>query len=390
MNKNSAERVTALARRAAQSDVAAVVVGPGADLSYLLGRSIGSHERLTCLVVPAQGSPWLLVPALERPGWEPVLTHAAAAVGLSGGQSPGAELAAVSWLDGTDPYRMLADRLPPGVWALDEHLPFGHAHRISDAGEPAGVVLAGNLLAGLRMRKTPDEVLELASIGAAIDRVHRDMGRWLRAGRTEHEVAADIAAAMLADGHTRADFVIVGSGPNGASPHHEASHRVIEPGDVVVVDIGGPNEAGYFSDCTRTYRVAGADPDRDAARVHHLVQAAQQAAVDAVTPGVSAESIDAAARAVIVDAGYGEYFITRTGHGIGLEVHEEPYVVGGNTQTLEPGMAFSVEPGIYLPGRFGVRIEDIVVVGEERALPMNDAPRGLQEVGLAQVGGAGA
>ncbi len=371
----SAGRVAALADRAAQAGVAAVLIGPGADLAYLLGHSIGSHERLTCLVVPAAEPSWLLVPALERPGWEPLLAGASAAGPGVGG------LTAVSWLDGADPHAMLADRLPPGVWAVDDHLPYGHARRICDAGSPGGVVLAGGLLADLRMRKSPAEVLELASIGAAIDRVHRDMGRWLRAGRTEHEVAADIAAAMLADGHTRADFVIVGSGPNGASPHHEASHRIIEPGDVVVVDIGGPGEAGYFSDCTRTYRVAGRDPDPDASRVHALVEAAQRAGVAAVTPGVSAESIDAAARSVIADAGYGEYFITRTGHGIGLEVHEEPYLVAGNRQLLEPGMAFSIEPGIYLPGRFGVRIEDIVVVGENGARLMNDAPRALHVVG---------
>ena len=368
-------RLAELARLAGSADIAAVLVGPGADLAYLLGHSIGSHERLSCLVVPAVGPSWLLVPALERPGWEPIL-----AAGKTAG-SPASRLTAVTWLDGSDPYRLLTDRLPAGVWALDDHLPYGHARRICEAGSPGGVVLAGALLAELRMRKGPAEVLELASIGAAIDRVHRDMGRWLRAGRTEHEVAADIAAAMIADGHTRADFVIVGSGPNGASPHHEASHRVIEEGDVVVVDIGGPGEAGYFSDCTRTYLVAGGVPDPDAVRVHALVEAAQRAAVAAVAPGVSAESIDAVARTVIADGGYGDYFITRTGHGIGLQVHEEPYLVAGNRQLLDSGMAFSIEPGIYLPGRFGVRIEDIVVVGDDGPRLMNDAPRALQVVG---------
>ncbi len=214
------------------------------------------------------------------------------------------------------------------------------------------------------------------------------IGEWLVAGRTENDVAADIAAAIVAEGHARADFVIVGSGPNGASPHHEAGDRVIQPGDVVVIDIGGPMPSGYFSDCTRTYLVGsggaggggGAVPDR-VREVYETVRRAQRAGVAAVRPGATAESVDAAARSVIESAGYGEYFITRTGHGIGLEVHEHPYMVAGNAIPLEPGMAFSVEPGIYLPGEFGVRIEDVVVVGEDGPLLMNNAPTELTTVG---------
>ena len=193
-------------------------------------------------------------------------------------------------------------------------------------------------------------------------------------------MAADIAAAIVAEGHERPDFVIVGSGPNGASPHHEASDRVIEPGDVVVVDIGGPMPSGYFSDCTRTYLVAGGAVPPRVREVYDVVRRAQAAGVAAVRPGVTAESIDAASRTVIEEAGFGEFFITRTGHGIGLEVHEHPYMVSGNTITREEGMAFSVEPGIYLPGEFGVRIEDIVVVGEVRARLMNSAPTELTVV----------
>ncbi len=232
------------------------------------------------------------------------------------------------------------------------------------------------------MRKDGVEIDGLAEAGAAIDRVHRRIGEWLIAGRTEIDVAADIAAAIVAEGHARPDFVIVGSASNGASPHHEASERVIGPGDVVVVDIGGPMPSGYFSDCTRTYLVngGGAVPDR-VREVYEVVRRAQGAGVDAARPGATAESVDAAARSVIESAGYGEYFITRTGHGIGLEVHEHPYMVAGNTVRLEPGMAFSVEPGIYLPGEFGVRIEDIVVVGEDGPVLMNHAPTELITVG---------
>jgi Xaa-Pro dipeptidase len=234
------------------------------------------------------------------------------------------------------------------------------------------------------MRKGPAEVAALAAAGAAIDRVQRRIGEWLRPGRTENEVAADIGRAIVDEGHARPDFVIVGSGPNGASPHHEASDRVIEAGDVVVIDIGGPMPSGYFSDCTRTYVVApesGAPVAPKVREVYEIVRQAQAAGVAAVRPGVTAESIDAASRSVIEQAGYGEYFITRTGHGIGLEVHEHPYMVAGNGTLLEPGMAFSVEPGIYLPGAFGVRIEDIVVVGDDGPTLMNTAPTELTIVG---------
>ena len=359
------DRRSRLAAAARAAGVDAVLVSPGADLQYLTGVSVGSHERLSCLVVLAKGDAFLLVPTLERPGWTAL-----------------DEVLPIStWSDGADPHTLLAGRLGAArVVAVDEDMPVGHAWRLRDALPGHNLRLAGDVLAGLRMCKSPDEITELEAVGAAIDRVHRDIPRWLHPGRTEHEVAADITAAMVADGHARADFVIVGSGPNGASPHHEASDRIVQPGDLVVVDIGGPNHAGYYSDCTRTYQVAGpADPE--AAQVYEIVRQAQQAGVDAVRPGATAAAIDAAARGVIADAGYGEFFITRTGHGIGLQVHEHPYLVAGNDLELRPGMAFSVEPGIYLPGRFGVRIEDIVVVGDEGPILVNNASRQLTQVG---------
>ena len=198
-------------------------------------------------------------------------------------------------------------------------------------------------------------------------------------GRTEAEVGADIAAAIVEEGHERADFVIVGSGPNGSSPHHDVSDRVIEPGDVVVVDIGGPIASGYNSDSTRTYSV-GEPREADVLETYAVLQEAQQAAVDAVRPGVSAESIDRAAREVIVAAGFGDLFIHRTGHGIGLDVHEEPYIVSGNELILEPGTAFSVEPGIYQEGRWGARIEDIVVVTDTGVESFNRRPHTLTVV----------
>jgi len=372
------DRLERLAAQAVVFGADVILISPGPDLEYFIGHSVASHERLTCLVVPASGEasplvPTLLVPTLERLGWTgtPV-------------ESMPVEIS--TWTDGEDPYRALADLLPADarVLAVDYHMPAVHALNAQGTVPGSELTLAGEAIAELRMRKGAAEVDALAAAGAAIDRVQRRIGEWLRPGRTENEVAADIAKAIVDEGHARPDFVIVGSGPNGASPHHEASDRVIAAGDVVVIDIGGPMPSGYFSDCTRTYVLAPESGESVAPKVrevYEIVRQAQAAGVAAVRPGVSAESIDAASRAVIERAGYGEYFITRTGHGIGLEVHEHPYMVAGNGTLLEPGMAFSVEPGIYLPGAFGVRIEDIVVVGDDGPTLMNTAPTELTIVG---------
>lgn len=356
-------RRTRLRDAAGAAGLDAVVLSPGPDTLYYLGRDQGSHERLTALVVRPDAHPVIVVPTLERPGW-------AAAPGASG-------LELRTWDDGTDPYALVAGALPRRArLAVDDHLPAMHVLGLQHAVEPASLTLAGALTAAQRCRKDTAEAAALASAGAANDRVQARIGEWLRPGRTEAEVAADIAAALVAEGHARPDFVIVGSGPNGASPHHTASGRVLEAGDPVVIDIGGPAASGYNSDSTRTYCL-GTPRDPEFERVHDVVRRAQEAGVRAAVAGATCESVDAAARAVIADAGYGEFFVTRTGHGIGLEVHEHPYLVRGNAAPLAPGMAFSVEPGVYLPGRFGVRIEDIVIVGDDGApRRLNDSPRG--------------
>ncbi|AZI57921.1 aminopeptidase P family protein [Nakamurella antarctica] len=362
-------RLTTLARLLAAAGADVALISPGADLEYLIGHSVASHERLSCLIVPAAGPAQLFLPTLERLGW-------------AGTSAEQLDLAITTWTDGVNPYGALMALLPqqPAVIAVGDHMPALHALNLRAAAGGSELVLAGPMIAELRMRKDHTEVAALSEAGAAIDRVHRRIGEWLRPGRTENQVAADIAAAIVAEGHDRPDFVIVGSGPNGASPHHDASDRVVQPGDAVVIDIGGPMTTGYFSDCTRTYQVAG-DPDPDFAAVYEIVKQAQAAGVAAARVGVTAESIDEASRSVIEKAGYGEFFITRTGHGIGLEVHEEPYMVAGNKRELEVGMAFSIEPGIYLPGRFGVRIEDIVVITENGVQLMNNCPTALTVVG---------
>jgi Xaa-Pro aminopeptidase len=357
------------ARQAAgTAGVDALLISPGSDLRYLLGVGGSSYERLTCLVVPADGSPTLVVPKLERPGYAHVPTDDLG-------------VAIATWVDGDDPYELAHRALSgrPRRIAVADTMPALHVLGLRAGAPDAEQVLAGPVLRELRMRKDNAELAALRRAGEAIDRVHARMGEWLRAGRTEAEVGADIAAAIVAEGHDEAAFVVVGSGPNGASPHHDVSDRVIEQGDVVVVDIGGPVTEGYYSDSTRTY-VLGAPSEPDVLATYQVLQRAQQAAVDIVRPGVTAQTVDDTARRIITDAGFGDYFIHRTGHGIGLDVHEEPYILAGNTLPLEPGMTFSVEPGIYLPGRWGARIEDIVVVTDHGVASLNNQSHDLVQL----------
>jgi Xaa-Pro aminopeptidase len=285
-------------------------------------------------------------------------------------------LAVRDWVDGDDPYRVVADALggAPAATAVTDSMPALHLLPLADV---LGVVpvLATDVLRRLRMIKDAAEIDSLRKAGAAIDRVHARVPEFLVSGRTEADVAADIAEAIVAEGHSEVAFIIVGSGPHGADPHHECSDRELREGDIVVVDIGGPYEPGYNSDSTRTYSIG--EPDPEVARRYAVLQRAQQAAVEAVRPGVTAEQIDAVARDVLAAEGLADAFVHRTGHGIGLSVHEEPYIVAGNDLPLEAGMAFSVEPGIYFPGQWGARIEDIVVVTADGALPVNNRPHEL-------------
>ena len=347
-----------LAEVMAAGDVPALVVGPGADMRYLCGHAAHPDPRPTLLVVRADGGHGLVVPRLEAANAAvasvPVVTY-------EEDQDPLDGVAAL--LDGAD---------TDARWGVGDQLWATVLLRLQDRLPGVRWTAAGPLTAAVRMRKSAEEVDRLRTAGAAIDAVHAQLPAMLVAGRTEAAVAEDIGAAMRAQGHEEVAFAIVGSGPNGAAPHHEVSDRRLQAGDAVVVDIGGP-VAGWYSDCTRNY-VLGQAPEgyQDA---HDALQRAQQAAVDAVRPGVRASDVDAAAREVLTAAGYGEAFIHRTGHGIGLEVHEAPSIVAGNDLVLEEGMTFSIEPGIYLEGRFGMRIEDIVAVTADGVERLNHAPR---------------
>ena len=368
----SIDRVHAARAVADELDIDVVVVTPGSDLRYLCGYAAHAMERLTALAVPRRGEPLLVVPRLEAPM---VAASPAGALGL--------EL--LAWDETDDPFAQLAAAVTARLGSAPTRVAVGnrtwaeHALGIARALPGSALELAAPVVDRLRMVKTPAEVEELALAGAAIDRVHARMGEWLRVGRTEAEVGADVGAAILAEGHVAVDFTIIGSGPNGASPHHELSDRVVQAGDLVVVDIGGETATGYRSDCTRSYVVGGSAP-ADVLEWYAVLEQAQESATAAVRPGVTCEQIDAVARQVITDAGWGEHFIHRTGHGIGLDTHEAPYVVAGNDLPLEPGMAFSVEPGIYLAGRCGARIEDIVVCTDDGVRNLNGGTRELVEL----------
>jgi len=371
--KRFAARLAGASRATADAGLDALLIGVGADLRYLVGYNAHESERLTMLVVPADGPPTIVVPLLEKP---------AAAAGSR------VDLRIETWVETDDPAAIVAElvRGAPAssarvgvsdrLWALQ-------LLRLQRALPGVEFVSATPVLRTLRMVKDPDEVALLRLAAEAADRVVDQIAAGRLVGRTEADVAREVRDRLIAEGHDSAEFAIVASGPNSASPHHEASERVIRAGEPIVLDIGGML-GGYASDTTRTLWVTGGDdaagPDEAYRHLFSVLRSAQEVGTRAVRPGVACEDIDRAARDVIAGEGYGEAFIHRTGHGIGLEGHEEPYLVSGNADPLAEGMAFSIEPGIYLGGRYGARIEDIVVCGSDGPIPLNTSDRNLRIV----------
>jgi Xaa-Pro aminopeptidase len=361
------DRITRARARMEELGVDVLLLSVGADLPYLTGYTAMPLERLTMLVLPRAGEATLVVPALEAPRveerpeaftirpWAETEDPVAIVAGLAGSAGAGAARAAIG------------DR----TWAtfvlgLQQALP------------QTTFLPASRVTSPLRAVKDDAEVDALRAAAGVVDAVALAMRERPFAGRTEADISRELVDRMLEGGHDRANFAIVASGPNAASPHHEPGDRVVEPGDAIVCDFGG-TMAGYCSDITRTFVVG--QPAGELADLYEVLFRAQEEAVRTARVGVSCEAVDAAARTVIAAAGYGDYFIHRTGHGIGLEEHEDPYLVSGNATPLAPGHAFSVEPGIYLPGRCGARIEDIVVATEHGPVRLNEAPRDLAVVG---------
>jgi Xaa-Pro aminopeptidase len=358
-------RMERAARQASDAGLTGLLVTPGPDLTYLTGYApIAVTERITMLVLPADGAPAMIVPSLERPGAE---------------AAPAAEALTLSdWHDGADLYAATAALLDRrGRYAISDAAWAMHVLGLQAALPDSRYAAMTDALPMLRAVKSDAEVERLAAAGAAVDATFEAIVEARFGGRREREIAADLAALLREHGHSQVDFTVVGSGPNGANPHHDVSDRVVEDGDMVVLDFGGLVD-GYGSDITRTVHVG--EPTAEEREVHDVVRHAQQAGYEAVRPGVACQEVDRAARKVIDDAGYGEHFIHRVGHGIGLSTHEPPYMVEGEVHPIEPGMCFSIEPGIYLRGRFGVRIEDIVVATEDAGRRLNTTSRDVRLV----------
>jgi Xaa-Pro aminopeptidase len=372
------ERLSRAQAATAEAGVAALLVGVGADLRWLIGYEAMPLERLTMLVLPSSGRATLVVPRLEVSAARTAAGVAADAVDL------------VSWEETEDPVDLVARQagVDPAARAgarilLSDRLAAAFVLRIQRRLPAATYGLASEVVSPIRAIKDEDEIRLLRAAAHAADRVVAAISGGRIVGRSEQDVANEVRQRLLDEGHTEAAFQIVASGPNSASPHHEASDRVVQAGEPIVLDIGGRIE-GYGSDITRTIWVTGGEdargPDDTYRALFATLERAQADATRAAVAGASAESVDAVARSIIGDAGHGDAFIHRTGHGIGLEGHEDPYLVAGNGELLRQGHAFSIEPGIYYEGRYGARIEDIVVCGADGPDVLNRAPRELAVV----------
>lgn len=354
-------RVLGLQAEMHEVGVDVTILSVGADLPYFIGHEATPSERLTVLVVPRSGDPTLVVPQLEAPG------------------IPEGQFDVCAWNELDDPVQLAADMVTrPNRVAVGDHMWSVFLTRFQKVWPNIEWKPASELTSRLRLIKDRDEIHLLRQAASAVDRVMERIPSDVRfGGRSEIAVARDLAELTVEEGHDRAEFTIVASGPNAASPHHHPGTRVLVEGDVVVCDFGG-RLGGYFSDSTRTFAVG--PPSARAGEAHALVSAANQIGRETARPGLSCQEVDRVVREVIVEAGYGRFFIHRTGHGIGLEVHEHPYIVEGNETTLSSGMAFSIEPGVYIPDELGVRIEDIVVCGEDGVESLNQSNRGLVTV----------
>jgi Xaa-Pro aminopeptidase len=339
-------------------------LGPSADLFYLTGFDAHVSERLNLLMVPRTGDPALVVPRLEAPN-----------VGDAG------KLARlVTWEDHESPIASVATVVPNAIGsvAVGDHLYSAFLLRLQEALSAGDWVEAGPIMRTLRVTKDPIEIELLEIAGRHVDAAFEQfIQSETLAGKTERQALDRLLELTMAQG-TGQCWGICASGPNSAAPHYSTDQRVIQEGDSVVFDWGGP-VGGYYSDVTRTVHVG--EPDDEFRTVYDIVRQANQATLEAVKPGVACQELDRVARKVITDTGYGEAFLHRVGHGLGLEVHEEPYLVEGNDLPLEEGMVFSDEPGIYLEGRFGVRIEDAVVCTADGGRRLNESTRDLVVMG---------
>jgi Xaa-Pro aminopeptidase len=346
------DRFARLRERMRVDEIDVLLVSPSADFRYLTGLVPPVPTRLTFLVVPAEGEIDLVTPSLEAAGFE---THAE----LQGLITP------VPWSDGDDPAAVAAGRIrrhgPVPRVAVSDRTWAKHLVPLADRLPGTQIVAGGALLGAVRAAKDESEIAALAEAARCVSEVVPQLAELSWTGRTERAVAADVAERMRESGHEEVTFVILASGPNSANPHGMPTDRAIERGDVVQLDFGG-KVGSYSSDIARVVTVG--EPADEFRQLYRIVVEAYEAGVAAARVGATGEAVDAAARSVIAEAGHGPSFLHRTGHGIGLDEHEEPFIIAGNTEPLVAGNVFSIEPGIYLAGRFGARLENIVALEE--------------------------
>ena len=357
-------RLTAVRSAMRDQEIDTVLLSVGHDLPYLTGYTAMPLERLTMLTVHLDGTPLLFVPRLEAPRVV---------------EMPGL-FEVVPWDETVEPLDLVAAScagsktiaIGDQTWA---RFVVGLSHRLPGVRWERAVGVVGDL----RMRKSDDEVAALRAAAAAVDEIAGELQAGLiqLVGRTEAEVSADLSQRILERGHEKVNFAIVAAGENAASPHHHPGSRVIQENEVVLCDFGGTMN-GYCSDITRCV-VTGEIPS-DVADAYEVLLVAQSAGVAAGKSGVACEMVDEVTRNIIAEAGYGDFFVHRTGHGIGMEEHEDPYMVSGDARPIEPGFAYSVEPGIYVPGKWGLRLEDIVVATEDGPVSLNQADHNLHSV----------
>jgi Xaa-Pro aminopeptidase len=352
-------RRAAVCQKMSEAGVDWLALAPSADFTYLTGLLAKQATRLTLLLLSVDGSAHLVAPKVDSSTFD-------------NGHLGDSAYELLTWPDSQDPYELISTIVPAqSALAVNGDLWARSVLNLQTKLEPREVSLSEKIVGPVRIVKSDYEVAELKKAAAAISLVHAAVPDILRPEMSEREVAAEITSRMIAAGHDQAEFVIVASGPRGAEPHHDPSDEQIGRNQLVVVDIGGPMASGYFSDMTRMYSIG--EPSQRALDVTRSVKEAQELAVQAVKPGVKASHVDQVARQHLVEAGLGEWFIHRVGHGIGLEVHEPPWLGAKDDLTLTPGMTFSVEPGAYLPHQFGVRIEDIVLVTPDGVQRLNTA-----------------
>ncbi len=363
---NHAARIQRVRAQMDAAGVDALLLSVGPDLPYLTGYEAMPLERLTMLVLGREGTAQLVIPQLEAPR---VPSDTAACAGVE----------IVAWAETDDPIALVA-RIVGGArtLAIGDHTWARFVLALQAALGDRRFVAASVVTAPVRRVKDGEEIDALQRAASGVDAVAAAMRARPFAGRTEIDVHRELVDRMLEVGHARSNFAIVAGGANAASPHHEPTGRVIREGDIVLCDFGGTMD-GYCSDITRMFHVG--TPAGEIVAVYDVLVAAQEAGVRAGIVGAPCAAVDEAARAVITEAGFGDRFVHRTGHGIGTEAHEEPYMVHGNLTPIAPGHAFSVEPGIYVTGRFGMRLEDIVVATAGGPRRLNGAPRDLALVG---------